>query len=128
LPLQSATTSAQSTGLKDDATEGALSNPDAAQPQRMKVANGVTAGLLIKRVNPVYPADARSAYIQGTVVLQAEISKTGDITGLELADGPIELAGSAVAAVRQWKYKPYLLMGQPVIVDTQIQVNYQLSR
>jgi protein TonB len=128
LPQQSATTSAQSTGLKDDATEGALSNPDAAQPQRMKVANGVTAGPLIKRVNPVYPADARSAYIQGTVVLQAEISKTGDITDLELVDGPIELAGSAVAAVRQWKYKPYLLMGQPVIVDTQIQVNYQLSR
>ena len=94
----------------------------------MKVAKGTTAGLLIKKVNPVYPADARSAYIQGTVVLQAEISKTGDITDLELVDGPIELAGSAVAAVRQWKYKPYLLMGQPVIVDTQIQVNYQLSR
>jgi TonB family protein len=125
---QSPTTSAQSTGLKEDATEGALSNPDAAHPQRMNVANGVTAGLLIKRVNPLYPADARSAYIQGTVVLHAEISKTGDITDLELVDGPIELAGSAVAAVRQWKYKPYPQMGQPVIVDTQIQVNYQLSR
>jgi TonB family protein len=128
LPQQSATTSAQSTGLKEDATEGALSNPDAAHPQRMNVANGVTAGLLIKRVNPVYPADARSAHIQGTVVLQAEISKTGDITDLELVDGPIELAGSAVAAVRQWKYKPYLQMGQPVVVDSRIQVNYQLSR
>jgi len=128
LPQQSATTSAQSTGLKDDATEGALSNPDAAQPQRMKVANGVTAGPLIKRVNPVYPADARSAYIQGTVVLQAEISKTGDITDLELVDGPIELAGSAVAAVRRRKYKPCLLMGQSVVVDRQIQVTYQLSR
>jgi TonB family protein len=128
LSQQSATTSAHSTGLKDGAAEGALSNPDAAQPQRVKLPNGVTAGLLIKKVNPVYPADARSAYIQGTVVLQAEISKTGDITDLELVDGPIELAGSAVDAVRQWKYKPYLLMGQPVTVDTQIQVNYQLSR
>ena len=128
LPQQNATTSAQSTGLSDGAAEGVPSNPDAAHPQRVKVANGVTAGLLIKKVNPVYPADARSAYIQGTVVLQAEISKTGDITDLELVDGPIELAGSAVAAVRQWKYKPYLLMGQPVTVDTQIQVNYQLSR
>ena len=68
--------------------------------------SGVTSGLLIKRVNPVYPADARAAYIQGTVILQAEISKTGDITDLELVDGPIELAASAVAAVRQWKYKP----------------------
>jgi TonB family protein len=86
----------------------------------------VTTGLLIKKVNPIYPDDARAAYIQGTVVLRAEISKAGDITDLELVDGPIELAGSAVAAVRQWKYKPYLLLGQPVTVDTQIQVNYQL--
>jgi TonB family protein len=128
LPKQSATKLAQSNGLKDGAPEGAPSNPDAAQPQRVKVAAGVTQGLLIKKVNPVYPDDARSAYIQGTVVLQAEIGKTGDITDLELVDGPIELAGSAVAAVRKWKYKPYLLMGQPVTVDTQIQVNYQLSR
>jgi protein TonB len=81
---------------------------------------------LIKKVNPVYPADARNAYIQGRVLLQAEISKTGDIVDLELVDGPIELAGSSVAAVRQWKYKPYLLMGQPVAVETQIQVIYSL--
>jgi TonB family protein len=125
LPLQSAMGSSQSIGLKD-AAEAASSKLDATQPERMRVASGVTTGLLVKRVNPIYPADARAAYIQGTVVLQAEISKTGDITDLELVDGPIELAGSAVAAVRQWKYKPYLLMGQPVTVDTQIQVNYQL--
>lgn len=83
---------------------------------------------MLKRVTPVYPADARASYIQGTVLLRAEISKTGDITDLELMDGPIELAGSAVAAVRQWKYRPYLLMGQPVAVSTQVQVNYQLQR
>jgi len=92
----------------------------------VKVSTGVTTGLLVKKVNPVYPDEARAAHIQGTVVLQAEISETGDITDLELVDGPIELAGSAVAAVRQWKYKPYLLLGQPVIVSTPIQVNYQL--
>ena len=133
LPQRSATGSAQSTGPKDGAAEGAPSKPDAVrpllgftQPERVKVLSGVTSGLLIKRVNPIYPADARAAYIQGTVLLHAEISKTGDITDLELVDGPIELAGSAVAAVRQWKYKPYLLMGQPVAVSTQIQVNYQL--
>ena len=90
------------------------------------MSSGVTTGLLIKKVNPVYPEDAREERIQGTVMLRAEISKEGEITDLELVDGPIELAGSAVAAVRQWKYKPYLLMGQPVAVDTQIQVNYQL--
>ena len=84
--------------------------------------------MLINKVNPIYPDDARHLFIQGTVVLQAVISKTGDIVDLELLEGPIELAGSAVAAVRQWKYKPYLLMGQPVAVDTQIQVNYELRR
>jgi TonB family protein len=83
---------------------------------------------LIKKVVPIYPEEARRAYIQGTVVLQAEIDKAGDITDLELLNGPIELAGSAVAAVRQWKYRPYLLLGQPVAVRTQIVVNYQLQR
>jgi TonB family protein len=95
---------------------------------RVRVSSGVTRGLLIKKVNPIYPPEARSAYIQGTVVLRAEISKTGDITDLELLDGPIELAGSAVDAVRQWKYRPYLLVGEPVTVETQITVNYTLSR
>jgi protein TonB len=120
--------SAPSAGQKNVEGEGAPANPVIAQRQRVRVrvSSGVTSGLLIKKVNPIYPDDARAAYIQGTVVLRAEISKAGDITDLELVDGPIELAGSAVAAVRQWKYKPYLLMGQPVIVDTQIQVNYQL--
>jgi TonB family protein len=83
---------------------------------------------LIKKVAPIYPEEARRAHIQGTVVRQAEIDKAGDITDLELLDGPIELAGSAVAAVRQWKYRPYLLLGQPVAVRTQIVVNYQLQR
>jgi len=128
LPQRSTTESAQSTGLKDGAAEGAPSKPDAAQPERVKILGGVTSGLLIKKkVDPIYPADARAAYVQGTVLLRAEISKTGDITDLELLDGPIELAGSAVAAVRQWKYKPYLLNGQPVRVLTQIQVYYQLQ-
>ncbi|MGH9538882.1 MAG: energy transducer TonB [Terriglobales bacterium] len=127
LPQRSAAESAQSAARKNGEAEGAPSKLDAEQPEGVKVLSGVTSGLLIKRVNPIYPADARAAYIQGTVILQAEISKTGDITDLELADGPIELAGSAVAAVRQWKYKPYLQMGQPVAVSTQIQVNYQLQ-
>lgn len=99
-----------------------------AKADRVRVSSGVTTGLLIKKVNPVYPPEARSAYIQGTVVLRAEISKTGDITDLELLDGPIELAGSAVDAVRQWKYRPYLLLGDPVTVETQITVNYTLGR
>jgi TonB family protein len=124
LPQRSAAESTQSAGQKK--MEELPSKPVIAMPERVKVASGVTTGLLIKKVAPIYPSDARAAYIQGTVLLRAEISKAGDITDLELMDGPIELAGSAVAAVRQWKYKPYMLMGEPVTVETQIQVNYQL--
>jgi TonB family protein len=128
LPQRSETESAPSAGPTTGKAEDATSNADAAHPERVKILGGITQGLLIKRVTPFYPADARNAYIQGTVVLQAQISKEGNITNLELLDGPIELAGSAVAAVRQWKYRPFLLMGQPVAVDTQIQVNYELRR
>jgi TonB family protein len=126
LPQRSAAESAPPVEQKNVEAQGEPSKPAMAGPQRVKVSRGVTTGLLIKKVQPFYPEDARAAYIQGTVVLQAEISKAGDIVDLELVDGPIELAGSAVAAVRQWKYKPYLLMGEAVAVETQIQVNYQL--
>jgi len=128
LPPRSPTEPAPPAGQKDVQAEALPSKPAMERPQRVKVSSGVTSGLLIKKVQPFYPLDARAAFIQGTVVLQAEISKTGDITDLELVAGPIELAGSAVAAVRQWKYKPYLLMGEPVAVETQIQVNYELRR
>lgn len=128
LPPRSATESPQSTGQKDGGVAGTPPKPLIALPEKVRVMSGVTSGLLIKKVNPIYPPDARAAYIQGTVVLRAEISTAGEITDLELVDGPIELAGSSVAAVRQWRYKPYLLKGQPVAVDTQIQVNYQLRQ
>lgn len=88
---------------------------------------GVSLGLLIRKVRPVYPKDARMKGIQGTVRMRAEISKTGDVVDLELIDGPIELAVSAVNAVRQWKYKPYLLNGAPVAVLTEVVCNYTLT-
>lgn len=105
----------------------ATQSPLPTQPVKVKVASGVTSGLLVKKVAPVYPPEARRAHIQGSVVMRAQINKAGDIVDLEVIDGPIELAVSAVNAVRQWKYRPYLLMGEPVTVETQIVVNYQLS-
>ncbi len=74
---------------------------------------------LLKRVNPVYPSDAR---IQGTVVLHAIIDKVGDIARLEVVSGHPMLVPAAIDAVKQWKYKPYLLNEKPVEVDTQITV------
>jgi len=91
------------------------------------VSPAVTQGLLVKRVDPVYPKHAKHAHLQGTVVLSAIISKNGEIRDLEVVDGPIEFVVSAVNAVRQWKYRPYLLGGEAVEVDTTITVNYTLS-
>jgi TonB family protein len=108
--------------------QDALKTPVMVTPSRIRISSGVISSLLIKKVNPIYPSDARQSYIQGTVVFRVQISKAGDITELELLSGPIELAGSAANAVRQWKYRPNLLNGKPVMVDTQIQVNYTLSR
>src|SRR5882762_7807326 len=101
--------------------------PKVATPQRVRVSAGVTNGLLVRRVQPPYPPLARQARIQGTVVLQAEISKTGDIQNLRLISGHPMLAPAAIEAVKQWKYKPYLLNGEPVEVETTVQVNFTLS-
>ena len=101
--------------------------PKVATPQRVRVSSGVSQGLLIKRVQPNYPPLARQARIQGTVILQAEISKEGTIQNLQLISGHPMLAPAAIEAVKQWRYKPYLLNGEPVAVDTQVVVNFTLS-
>lgn len=101
--------------------------PKVATPQRVRVSSGVSTGLLVRRVNPSYPPLARQARIQGTVILQAEISKTGDIQNLRLISGHPMLAPAAIEAVKQWKYKPYLLNGEPVEVETTVQVNFTLA-
>jgi len=101
--------------------------PKVATPQRVRVSSGVQSGLLVRKVQPTYPPLARQARIQGTVVLQAQISKTGDIENLQLVSGHPMLAPAAIEAVKQWKYKPYLLNGEPVEVETTVQVNFSLA-
>ena len=101
--------------------------PKVATPQRVRVSLGVSQGLLIKKVQPAYPPLARQARIQGRVLLQAEISKDGTIENLRLISGHPMLAPAAIEAVRQWRYKPYMLNGEPVAVETQVEVNFTLS-
>lgn len=101
--------------------------PKVATPQRVRVSSGVQQGLLVRRVQPTYPPLARQARIQGTVLLQAQISKDGTIENLTLLSGHPMLAPAAIEAVKQWKYRPYLLNGEPVEVETQIQVNFTLA-
>jgi protein TonB len=84
-------------------------------------------GLLLSKVIPIYPAIARAARIEGTVILQATISKTGTIENLRVVSGPQMLSQSAMDAVAQWRYRPYLLNGQPVEVETSINVVFKLN-
>jgi len=101
--------------------------PKVATPQRVRVSQGVSNGLLIRKVQPTYPPLARQARIQGQVVLHAEISKEGTIQNLQLISGHAMLAPAAIEAVKQWRYKPYLLNGEPVAVETEVIVNFSLS-
>jgi len=100
--------------------------PPAPQPSASRTSV-VMEGNLIRRVEPQYPAIARQIRLEGTVVLKAVISREGNIDQLEVASGPGLLALAAKDAVRQWKYRPYLLNGRPVEVETQITVNFVLG-
>jgi protein TonB len=96
-------------------------------PQRIRISQGVTSGLLLRRVEPAYPVIAREARIQGNVVLKAIIDKEGNIQDLQLVTGHPMLVPAAIQAVKQWRYKPYLLNGQPVEVETTVTVIFSLT-
>ena len=95
-------------------------------PTRVRVSQGVTQGLLVRKVNPQYPAMARDSRLEGDVVLEAVIGTDGSVRDLRVVSGPALLVGPAMQAVRQWRYKPYLLNGQPVEVETQIKLQFRL--
>ncbi|HEU5451477.1 MAG TPA: TonB family protein [Terriglobales bacterium] len=101
--------------------------PKVATPQRVRVSQGVTEGLLLHQVKPTYPPLARQARIQGQVVLEAVIAKDGTIQNLRLVSGHPMLAPAAIQAVKEWRYKPYILNGEPVEVSTTITVNFTLA-
>lgn len=85
-----------------------------------------TPGFLIKKVQPEYPRMARNARVEGTVVFRGVINKNGKIAELTILTGDPLLVRSAMNAVRQWEYRPYLLRGKAVDVETLIRVNYKL--
>lgn len=109
-------------------------NDSAARPivkqvtfKRATVSSGVMQGFILSKSTPIYPAIARAAHVSGKVVLQATISKTGSIENLRVISGPPMLQQSAMEAVRTWKYKPYLLNGEPVEVETEVNVVFNLG-
>jgi protein TonB len=101
--------------------------PKVATPQRVRVSQGVTQGMVLHKVQPTYPPLARTARVQGSVVLAAVIGKDGAIQNLHVLSGHPLLQQAALEAVKQWKYRPYILNGEPVEVDTQVTVNFTLS-
>ncbi len=95
-------------------------------PGTLQVSEGVTQGLLIKKIAPVYPATALKLRKQGSVELLATVSKTGTITKVRVLSGESILAQAAVDAVRQWKYRPFLLNAEPVEIQTRVTINFKL--
>ena len=108
---------------------GAGSGPAPPKPTQTRIRQGgaVTAASLINKVNPVYPPLARQTRVSGTVRLHAIISKDGSVQQLEVLSGHPLLVQSALDAVRQWRYRPTLLNGEPVEVDTTIDVIFSLA-
>ncbi|HET8890976.1 MAG TPA: energy transducer TonB [Candidatus Angelobacter sp.] len=100
--------------------------PKVATPQKLRVSSGVVEGLKLSAPNPTYPQMARIAHIQGDVILQATISKSGVVENLRGVSGHPILIQAALDAVRQWKYKPYILNGEPVEVETTIKVQFHM--
>ncbi len=96
-------------------------------PKRIRVAQRVVEANLIHDVTPIYPPEAGQKRIQGTVVLIAVIGKDGTVQDVRVESGLPVLAQAAIEAVKQWRYRPYLLNGEPVEVDSRITINFALS-
>jgi TonB family protein len=96
--------------------------------QNLHISQGVSRGLLVKEVPPTYPASALRSHVEGAVELLATISKSGDISAVKVLNGDPQLARAAADAVKQWKYKPYLLNGEPVEIQTQVTVKFKMPR
>lgn len=123
----------------DAGSDSASGIRQAFQGQHMRVAPGtpngpvrlpsvLAAGMLLEKVLPVYPAIAKAAHVEGVVVLQAVISKSGTIENLRVISGHQMLQEAAIDAVSHWRYRPYLLNGQPVEVETTANVIFRLSQ
>jgi len=94
---------------------------------RVRVSQGVSQGLVIKRVAPKYPQSALAAHIQGVVEIEATVTREGFVINPKVLSGDRVLAAAAIDAVKQWRYKPYYLNGEPVEIQTQISINFKAN-
>lgn len=98
-----------------------------ASSTRVQVSPGVMQGMIVKKVAPEYPQGAKNDHVEGAVELKVIVDKQGDVANIQTISGPERLVPAATDAVKQWKYKPYLLNGQPVEVETKVTVNFTLA-
>jgi TonB family protein len=96
-------------------------------PARVQLSKDAAKSTLVHRVPVSYPQSAMAMKLQGTVVLEARIDKDGNVADVKPVSGPNLLTKPAMDAVKQWRYKPYLLMGQPVEVETQVELDFSLK-
>jgi protein TonB len=108
-------------------TGSGLPPPPKVTPTRIRVGGNVQSASLVHQTMPLYPQIAKTAHISGTVVLHAIIGKNGTVQNLEYISGPPLLMKSAMDAVQQWRYRPTMLNGEPVEVDTTISVVFTLG-
>lgn len=120
-----AATCASALALRMDVSAEKTEKKDA--PRVVKVDPGVIAGQAIEQKKPVYPAEAKEKHIEGAVVMKAIISKEGAVENLQVLNGPKELLAASLDAVKEWRYKPYVLNGEPTEVETTITVTYNLG-
>jgi peptidyl-prolyl cis-trans isomerase A (cyclophilin A) len=107
---------------------GSTGNVVAGPPKRVNISAGVAAGMLESKTPPSYPIEAKQKGISGTVVLSTTIGTDGTVQELNVVSGPEELQKAALDAVKTWRYRPYLLNGNPVEVRTTVNVIFSLSR
>ncbi|HEY1270608.1 MAG TPA: TonB family protein [Terriglobales bacterium] len=111
-----------------------FSNPSSAPPPitatpvlpSIRVSGGVTGGRLLHKVAPQYPVQARQQGVHGIVVLQAIVDKDGRVKDVKVTSGDRLLTAAAIASVRQWRYEPFMLSGQPTEMTTEIKINFSL--
>jgi protein TonB len=123
LPSPLEVAASNESGLSSLTTPSTPSQPSLV---KLNISQGVSQGLLIKRVQPKYPTNALTMHLQGAVLLDATIDKEGNVKNLKVLKGDAVLGHAALDAVRQWRYKPYYLDGVPVDIETQITVNFKL--
>ena|SRR5690242_15421551 len=100
--------------------------PETTQPRKLRVSQGVAQQNRIHSVAPRYPAEAKAKHIQGDVTLQGTIDRQGNVIQIKPVYGDPLLMQAAIDAVKQWKYKPYMLNGEPVEVETTFKIRFAL--